>query len=80
MRTHTYFILSGEHFIRLRDCTLRLIGLYIRSKERTCELEHQRRKCPREGPQRKSGMLASEKEKIRLPGTAIWVLPVILTL
>lgn len=54
--------------------------LSISSEERTCESEHQRRKCPREGPQRKSGKPASEKEKIRLSGTAIWVLPVILAL
>lgn len=63
VRTHTYFILPGEHFIRLCDCALRFIGLYVSSEERACELEHQRRKCPREGPQRKSGTLASEKEK-----------------
>lgn len=61
-KTHRYFILSGEHFIRLRDSTLKLISLHISSEERTCGFEHQRRNSSRERPQTKSGMLVLRKK------------------
>lgn len=57
---HTYFTLP-KYFIRLHEYTLKLISLSINSEERMSEFEHQRKNCCREGPQRKSGMLPSEK-------------------